>query len=223
MATAATALDSARVYLNDVNAQIWTNAILLPYLKEAHNDLVLVLWLNGLPVLKEKSTSLAVTALQLDLDSQPADLVEPIWLKERSFGSSDDWIDMTEKDFEPDISQTSELRYWTWREDLIKFVGATTKREVLMRYWKSLTVLTAAGDSLGFIFSEFFLGPQTAAYAAGSVGNLTLAAELLFVKGVNIGVAGAKLHMIIQGNIKGQQNLPARRIPYRRFSRSRSL
>jgi len=142
--------------------------------------------------------------------------VEPIWLKERAFGSSDNWISLTETDFESDIDQTSELRYWTWREEKILFVGATMKREILMRYWKTLTEPTAAGHSLGFIYAEHFLGPQMAAYAAASVGNLTLASSLLYVKGIHNGVAGAKLHMIIQGNIKGQQNLFARRIPYRR-------
>lgn len=223
MATAQAALDSARVYLNDVGQQIWTNTTLLPYLKEAHRDLLLLLWLNGIPVIREKSASINVTAVSGVTLTLPNDLLEPIWLKERPQGSSEDWIPMIEMEFEPDIPQADTLRYWCWREEAINFVGATTNRSVLLRYWKGLTTIIDATTNLGFILAEAFLGPQTAGYAAGSVGNITLAQEMLYVKDVNIGIAGSKLHMIIQSNIKGQQNLPARRIAYRRFSRSRLL
>ena len=222
MATAASAFSSARTLLNDTNQQIWTDAVLLPYLKEAYHDLLLMLWLNGIPVLREKSASINVTAGILTL-TLPSDHVEPIWLKERAQGSSEDWIPMTETEFEPDRNQENTLKYWAWREEAINFVGATTNRSVLLRYWKSLTDPVDGTSALGFIFSEFFLGPQTAGYAAGSVGNTTLAAELLFIKDKNIGIAGTRLDMIIKSNIKGQQNLPARRIPYRRFARSRLL
>lgn len=222
MSTAAAALDSARVYLNDVGKQIWTDAVLLPYLKEAHKDLLLVLFLNGIPVIREKSAAINVAANALTL-TLPGDLLEPIWLKERAQGSSDDWIPMTEVEFEPDRNKDIALRYWAWREEAINFVGATTNREVLLRYWKSITIVTDASSNLGFLLSDYFLGPQAAGYAAGSVGNDTLAKELLWVQGQSVGIAGSKLDMIIRSNVKGQQNLPARRIPYRRFARSRLL
>lgn len=220
MAIATVALDSARTYLNDVGKQIWTDAALLPFLKEAHKDLLMVLWLNGIPVIKEKSASINVTAVSGVTLSLPSDLLEPISLKERTQSSTEEWIDMSEVDFEPDsLTQELTLKIWCWREEAINFVGATTNRSVLLRYWKSFAVLTAAGDSLGFIQAENFLGPQTAAYAAGSIGNLTLAGELLWQQGVKVGVAGSRLDMIIRANVKGMQNLPARRIPYRRFAR----
>lgn len=223
MATATAALDSARAYLNDTGKQIWTDAVLLPYLKEAHKDLLLVLWLNGLPVVREKSAVINVTAITGLTLTLPSDLLEPIWLKERAQGSSVNisWIPMSETDFEPDIQQDTTLRYWAWREEQIKLVGATTAREVLLQYWKSIADIVDATSPLGFILSEVFLGPQCAGYAAGSVGNITLAGELLFINGQTVGVAGSKLDMIVRASIKGQQNLPARRIPYRRFARSR--
>lgn len=222
MALASVALDSARTYLNDTGAQIWTNTVLLPYLKEAHKDLLLVLWLNGIPVIREKSASINVTAGALTL-TLPSDFIEPIWLKERAQGSSDDWIPMAERDFEPDIRQDTTLKYWAYREEAINFVGATTNRSVLLQYWKSIADIVDATSPLGFIFAELFIGPQTAAYAANSVGNTTLAGELAYTNGVNVGVAGARLDMIIRANVKGMQNLPARRVPYRRFARSRIL
>lgn len=227
MANATVALDSARVYLNDVGQQIWTDTALIPYLKEAYKDLMIQLWLNGIPVIREKtSTPIVVPASSTPVIlTLPADLVEPIGLKERAQGSSEPWISMTETDFEPDTKPDVNLRYWAWREENINLVGATNNREVQLRYLKSLTIPTTTNSPLGFIFSEFFLGPQTAAYAAGSVGNVSLAQELLFIHGspTQMGIAGAKLDGIIRANVKGQQNLPARRIPYRRFARSRLL
>jgi hypothetical protein len=223
MALASVALASARSYLNDIGQQIWTDAILLPYLKEAHKDLLLVLWLNGIPVIREKSASIGVTAGVLTL-TLPSDLLEPIWLKERAVGGTNqDWIPMTETDFEPDRLQTDTLRYWAWREEAINFIGATTNRQVLLQYWKSIADIVDANSALGFLMAEVFLGPQCAGYAANATGNTTLAGELSYINGVNVGVAGAKLDMIIRANVKGQQNLPARRIPYRRFARSRLL
>jgi hypothetical protein len=220
MGTGTTAFDSARTYLNDVGKQIWTDAVLLPFLVEAHGDMVLELWNNGLPILREISSDINVAIDATALTSPPSNLVEPIWMKERAQGSSDDWINMTEKDFEPDINQAATLRYWAWRDGTIQFVGADTAREIRLRYHKSLTVPTGAGSALGLVFAEFFLGPQTAGYAAASVGNLTLASELIYIPGVQIGVAGSKFSIIIRANVKGQQNLPARRIGYRRFARS---
>ena len=223
MATAVTALESARSYLNDNGAQIWTDSALLPYLREAYRDLIMSLWLNGLPVIREKAAAPITVGVGVLFLTLPADLIEPIWLKERASGSSEDYIPMTETEFTPDFKQDTTLRYWDWRDEKINFIGATTAREVSLRYWKGLTVPTGANSSLGFIFAEIFLGPQTAAYASSSVGNTTLAGELGYVQGQRVGIAGSKLDMIIRANIKGQQNLPARRIPYRRFARSRLL
>lgn len=218
---AGVACTSARTFLNDVGSQIWTDAILIPYVKEAHRDLLSILWLNGLPVLREKSAILPVNANVTSLTI--TDMVDPIWIKERARNSSEDWIPMTETDFEPDRNRDTMLKYWTWREEILNFIGATTDRDVLVRYIKQISVITNTGDSLGFLLAEYFVGPQTAGYAAGSVGNITLAKELLYVPNENIGVAGARLDTIIKANVKGQQNLPARRIPYRRFARSRLL
>jgi hypothetical protein len=213
MSTAAEAYDSARSYLNDVGSQIWTNAKLRPFLVEAHRDLQLALWLNGLPVLKEKSAILQVAALAKELANQPAVLLEPISMKERTAGSQEDWMNMEESDFEADVVPVQVLRCWTWREERIVFVGSTASREVLLRYMKSLTLPVSENSTLGFIFAEVFLGPHTAQYAARAVGNPTLATEAL-------AAAREKLDMVIRANVKGQQNLPARRRPYRRSSRT---
>lgn len=224
MANAVEALNSARSYLNDTGKSFWTDARLLPYLTEAYRDLLLILHSNGLPVLREKSSAItvAIGATSLTL---PSDFVEPIKLKERLSGSSDTYVPMEEKDFAPDFDQVENLRYWAFREGAIEFIGATTARQVLLFYQKSLTIPTSAASALTFLYAETFLGPQTAGYAAGALGNTTLAEALLYRVGKDedVSIAGSKLDTLIRFNVKGQQNLPARRLPYRRTRRIRSL
>lgn len=114
MALASVAFDSARSYLNDVGAQLWTNTILLPFIKEAHRDLLAVLWLNGIPVIKEQSAAINVTAVTGVTLTLPADLLEPISLSERAQTSSllSDYVPMAETDWDPNIAQSDSLRYW---------------------------------------------------------------------------------------------------------------
>ena len=217
MAIAKEAFNSARTHLNDSESAVWSDSTLLPHLKEAHRDLQVTLWLNGLPVIRKKSATINVNASALDLGSnQPIDLVSPISLKERAQGSSEGWTDVTETDFEPDRQMASILDVWCWREERIKFVGSTSNREVLLRYHAGMTLPKDENSVLGFIFAEYFLGPQTAQYAARSVGGTSLANECLEE-------AKQKLDMVIRANIKGQQNLPVRRIPYRRAVRGRLI
>jgi len=229
--TAAIPLGIARnVYLNDTNAQIWTDAVLIPFLQEAYRDLIMVLWLNGLPVVRAKTTVLTIPIGKTSMGPNganvlPADMLEPVWLKERATGATnDEWVPMSERDFEPDLLTTpTTLSYWAWRQEDIFFpsVGASTSRDIRMNYHATLTIPVVSTDSLNYIFAESFLAPQLSGYAAGSVGNDTLAGKLLWVQVVQVGIAGSKLDMIIRANVKNQQNIPARRLPYRRSMRGR--
>ena len=218
MATASEALDSARTYLNDVGAQLWSNDALLPYLKEAHRDLQLILWLNSIPVLKERTDLITLSSGDTTLgDDQPDDLIEPIRLSERAVGEADtEFSTMIPKESLEGYEQTNVLTYWNWQGQVINFVGATTDRVIRLTYWKGLVPPTQSTSELNFILAETFLGPQTAQYAASSVGNTVLANEAIII-------AKARLEAIVRGNVKGGQRLKARRIPYRRFARSRSL
>lgn len=210
MATVSTALESARTLLNDDAATLWTDAVLLPKVREAHRELQVALTLNGLPVIKEVSAIIDVPASTLTLPTQPADIVEPIWMKERpDGGTADDFVDMEEVDFLPDVLQAEDLHYWAWREEVISFVGATTAREVQLRYKKGLPTINGGSDSIGFVYGELYLGPRTAAIAALSVGNKSVHDDLTSLAMNNI-------DKILRMNVLGQQHLPARRKPYRR-------
>lgn len=212
MATGTDVIEAASVYLNDFGLINWTKERLFKHLLEAHKQLQVKLMLSGIPVIKKKSSVLDVAANITELANQPTDLVEPITLWERKDGTTDDFVQMTEKGWEPEIEKSTDLRYWVWRGEKILFVGATEAREIKIFYKASISVPDQEGSSLGFIFAENYLSPKTAALAALSLGN-PKAYEILS------GIADVNLDDVIRMNVSGQQALPAKRRPYRNARR----
>jgi hypothetical protein len=213
MATGTNVIEAASTYLNDFGLRTWTKERLFVHLIQAHKQLQVDLILHGIPVIKKTSSIIDVPASTTSLDGlQPSDLVEPISVWERAGGSSDNFVQMTEKGWEPETTQGTELRYWIWQGEFIKFLGATTARDVKIKYKAAITVPDQEGSTLGFLFAENYLSPKTAALAALSLGNLR-------AYGVLSGIADVNLERVIRLNIKGQQSLPARRRPYRRARR----
>src|SRR5215831_17068819 len=95
MANASAALKSARAYLRDINAVTWTDAILFPFLQEAHGELIQELELNDIGDIHRTSAIILVPAGNLSLPMQPVEMIDPISLMERRpHGNLDDFIDM---------------------------------------------------------------------------------------------------------------------------------
>jgi len=209
MATVKDALDIARSLLNDDLGTVWPDAVLLPKIKIAHRELQAKLLLNSIPVIKSQSAIIPVPAGSTDLGTnQPPDLVEPISMKERAPGGSmDDFEDMFEVPFIPQIQPDSNLIYWAWIGEKIRFLGATTDREVLLRYSRSLTVPSTINDDIGFLFGELYLGTRVASMCSERP-DLKMQAESL-------------LEDIVRTNVKGMQGVVRRRLPYRHRRRRR--
>ena len=172
MALTSVALATARTLLNDDNATMWTDAILLPKLQEAHRELQTQLWDMNSPVVREVSSAITVATPATSLGvSQPADLLAPTKLMETSVAGIA-WVDMTEVNYlDPSLVAATTLIYWCWREEIITFVGASVSRDVKVFYRKLITIPVAAASAIGIAFGEMYLGARTAAFAAGSVGN----------------------------------------------------
>jgi hypothetical protein len=172
MSSASVALATARTLLNDDNATVWTDPVLIPKLQEAHRELQTDLWLVGSPVVREVTAPILVVSGSTDLGAnQPGNLISPTALKEAE-ASNGTWIDMTEVNYIPfDVAKVDKLIYWAWRGEKILFLGATTNRYVVVFYRKLITIPSTATDPIGIIFGELYLGARTAALAAGSVGN----------------------------------------------------
>lgn len=216
-ALAGQALDSARAHLNDVGASIWSNASLFPFLQEAHRELRSKVILNGIPVIDEVTGVLSVPAGTTDLTAvagYPVDLIVPIWMKERQAGdpNNSDFIDMTPRDFLPNINQDIWLFWWCWRKEKILVVGSLNAEEVQIRYRRQIPTPNAAGDSVGWLGAENYLSYRTAALACNSVGEGEKGQGLT-------DTANNNMDTVIRLNVKQMQSLPARRRPYhRRFA-----
>lgn len=182
--TAQTPLTEAKVLLNDPSGNIYSDASMLPLLQKAYAELQTKMMLNGLPVMKEASTAVTVNAGTLSLSDGaglPSDFIYPIELGERPAGSvaTVRYEDMDEMDWEPDTPATDRLLYWNWREEEIKFIGATTNREVRIRYMKGLTRITATTTPLAVNNCTTFLAARSAAIAALVLGSNPSRAEAL--------------------------------------------
>ena len=210
-------LESARIHLNDEMALQWPDNRLLPKFQEAHRELKNELILNGIPVVHEVSVILTVLAGVTDLTTianYPADLLIPIWLKERQVGGTAvDFTDMTQVNFIPDVQQEQTLNNWCWIGEKIITIGALSDREVQIRYDRDLTFPIQVNDTIGVLLGETFLSYRTSALAALSVKDYDQAQAL-------DSIAKANLDNVIAFNVKGLQNLPGRRRPYHRRYRA---
>lgn len=195
--------------LNDPNQDEFTDDILLPHAKEAADELQTTLELNGILVLEKKSAAIVVpigtTQMGILL---PTDMLEPQILKERLSGSTDMYQDMIPRQWEPEILPTDSLRYWTYREQDIFFVGATTDRQVHIHYIKRLINLVSVNTPIPVNNAEQFMVNRTAALAADFQGeNETRAMKLNKDADDNI-------EQLIGIGIKNKQGTRTRRRPF---------
>src|SRR6266568_377499 len=207
MALALDAIKSARIYLNDINGITWSDSLLMPLLQEAYGEILQELDLNQLGVLKYESCPILVPAGHFDLGTdQPLNILDPISMLEKAPGESDDFYqEMILVDYLPKQDMNYNLLYWTWRREVIKFIGATSDRIVIIRYKGSLTPPQLLTDKLGIIFSEKYLGPRIASLVKDSLGQ----DSSKFTE-----IASRNLYSIIKRGVLEDQR-PIRRRPYR--------
>lgn len=207
MATAQTAIQSARVYLNDINGITWSDALLLPLLQEAFGELTQELELNNTGVMKIQTDPIIIPAGTLNMSiNQPSGLINPISMMEADIGADyNSFEDMTKVSFLPIVDQTTWLNWWAWIGQVITFIGATSDRQVILRYEGTIPTPTKLTDPLGCIFAERFLGPRVAALAYSSIGR-----DNKFL----VNLAETNLYKIIQSQVVNDQR-PTRRKPYR--------
>lgn len=171
------------VHLNDPGGAIYPDVSMYPVINKAYKDLQMKLNAHGIPTAKEVSEPIIVTAGTTRLGDGaglPAGFITPIWLGERAVGSTLRYADMTERSFEPNINQSTNLSYWTWREDELKFVGSTQDREVLIRFWKALGSVVGENSVISIPNSEQWIAQRAAAIAALTIGgNPTRASALM--------------------------------------------
>jgi len=206
--TAQEPLTECKILLNDPSGNIYADEKLIPLMQKAYRELQTKMMLNGLPVLKEAALAIAVNAGTLALgdgSGLPTDFVYPIELSERAKNSTQLYSPMDETEWEPTQQQSDILLYWNWREEEIKFLGATTDREVRIRYMKGLTRITATTTPISINNAVTFLASRTAAIAALVLGSNPSRADAINTD------AGSALADLLGILVRRQQGIAIRR------------
>jgi hypothetical protein len=205
-------LTGARTHLNDDNAINWPDPNLFPKYQEAFRDLRLELELNGIQVVQEVSADITVPAFTTDItDLMPADLITPIWMKEKQVGETDSFlIDMTPIDFIPDVDQDITLNWWCWQQNRMLLLGALNDVIIQLRYRCDLALPLLNSSMTGVTLGESFLTYRTAAIAFSSVKDFQSANRCDTKASENL------MKLIKFFTTYEKQILPAKRQPYHR-------
>ncbi len=212
-----------RAFLNDSQGNLFTDAVLLPYVNSAYRkvqralaniqsstfivDNVTVV-VPAVPSV-DPSLQVAITDATAPPNQLPADLLAPAKLWERQNGSSDDFVEMadvTDHGGLPSLPQGPALRWWEWRGDGLYFIGATQDTQIRIRYQKAYPDLSDSTSSMLVRGAQDCIGCYAAAMAAmarGSplAGNWTAAGD------------NALEDLIVRATQREQQSVRRRR-PY---------
>jgi hypothetical protein len=148
-----------RSLLNDSAGNLFTDAVLLPYVNSAYRKVQRALSAAGQETFLVDDILLVVPAVsEVDPSAQvmindatappnqlPTDLLVPLDVWERANGSSDDFVlmtDVTARGGLPAIEQGITLGIWEWRQDGLCFLGATQDTQIRLRYQKAFPDFT---------------------------------------------------------------------------------
>jgi len=178
----------ARSLLNDAQGNLFTDAVLLPYLNSAYRKVQRAIGNAGGGGFIQDDALLVVTAvsapdasLQVSISDAtappnqlPTDLLVPLKLWERPDGSTQEFcemVDLTRHGGLPSRMQDVTLGVWEWRADGLWFLGATQDTQIRLRYWKAYPDFTDATSPVLVRNAQEALSYATAAGAAWARGS----------------------------------------------------
>ena len=170
----------AAALLNDTNQVTFTNTNVLPYLIRANRELEVKLVRLGAQVITQIATvtTIPASAVAIEYSPLPSDIVYPMELGERNQGATtDDFIPMSELDFEPSLQICDMLRFWAWRNNNIYFIGCTQPRDVRLVYRRMLSAIVSDTSNEEVIESEPWLAARTAELCARYIGENKIRAD----------------------------------------------
>jgi hypothetical protein len=207
-------MDRAASLLNDTAKGVYTYTVQLPYLNMAIDELSGTLEANNIPYTNKESADLKIAIGVTSIDSSttpalPSDLVEIQAVKEREYDSDEPYQEMKRVDFLPEFEQQQTLVYFSWQGQALKFIGATTDREIQIEYIASMIAsATSSTSNIALINAKNYLAFRTAALCAMYIGeNPTRAAAL-------DKDSEGQLDWLLRISIKGSQVIPTRRRPF---------
>lgn len=209
----------AAALLNDQGRALFIDGLMLPHLKKANEDLELIMIANGSAVQRQQSSAaIAVPASAFNQNLSLATLTDmfvPIRVLERASGSTDVYVLMGEREWEPNIKATSSLAYWTFRNNQIIFPPLGAAREVIVDYWRQLSPITSTGSTEEILLSKTYLASRLAELCARYIGENNERADQL--RDNEVSQAQNNLEIIY---VKNSQGSRTRR---RRFTRTKTV
>jgi hypothetical protein len=179
-----------RSLLNDAQGNLFTDAVLLPYVNSAYRKLQRALGNAGGSGFLTENVTLIVPAvttpdpsLQVSItdatappNQLPTDLLLPskLWERPAAAGSTQDFVemvDLTQHGGLPSRVQNVILSVWEWRADGIYFLGATQDTQIRLRYLKAYPDLTDATSPVLVRNAQEAIAYAAAALAAWSRGS----------------------------------------------------
>lgn len=208
-------LDRSRFFLNDVNATFFTDDNIFAAFKVAYDDLKEELYDNNVQITNELSQEYTITTDMRDIGGPtgpplPINLVVPVNLWERQAGTDDDFTLMSQRRYLPKTNVlTAYLQYWSYRKQIIQFLGANQNREVKVDYvGDTLTFVTSVNSQLNLFNCKSFLAYRTGALTAEYMGENSTRADKLNAN------ATSAMDKLINTDVKNQQSMPVRRRPF---------
>lgn len=215
--TSADVMDRAAALMNDTNKNTYSYIAQLPYLNIAIDELSELMELNNVPTTNAVSASLHIAAGVVTITSAttpalPTDLIEIQQLWEKTYNVTEDWQGMSRVEFLPKYSVLLQnLIYWTWQQQAINFLGATTDRDVKIDYIAraiSNVSSTTGADTITTFNAKSFLAYRTASLCAEYIDADEARASALAKDAV------AALDRTLNISIKGRQAIATRRRPF---------
>lgn len=198
-------MDRSRAVLNDVAKDLYTNEVLLPYLKIANDDLSDELVDHGGTVQREVSVDLALS-IGNKSPILPADMIVPIEVFEKNQGEDDSYYRfMRQKDFLPNGLPGTELNVWAWREQSIVTQGSSIAKQLRVRYYRLILSITGENSPVELTHALNYLAYHTAALAAEHIGQNRGKAIDLESQAIQ------KLNKLLKKEVKQNQANPVRR------------
>jgi hypothetical protein len=161
------------VLLTDPTQSYWSDAILLPLLNKANNELALLFEREELPILLEEQAPVTtVEPGDTTMDEIPTDMVEPIRMWERALGSQEKWAEVNQViNIDKNFTTSNRVAEWAWRRNQIFINPPTIARDVMLDYFRSIHPLDTSGSIVEVPKAKTWLAARTAQLACLHVGN----------------------------------------------------
>jgi hypothetical protein len=205
--------------LDDPTGAVFDESVFAPAFNEAYEALFTAFLTNQCPRI-ELLTYVMVPAMTTSMTPQDMGLTDwgdYIYLSERRWGSSDQYIDLTSVDRLTQRKPTDRLVEFNYRDDTFFFIGATQTIDLEVKYDTSGTAPADDSTQIRVDGCSPFLSNYSVGVAGGRKGYPEIAARCMSLAvgpKYDMGTIGGELFRIIQHRVRSRQKVQIAPKPY---------